>query len=81
MDLLQWSINFLIKKASGSGIKNENMSDHRPLNLAPIAKVSDHTQQLAKELHKPFIRKFKKRTLNFYRQYLGSRCSRYAINT
>ena len=33
------------KKTSGSGIKNENMSD----------------QQLAEELHKPAIRKFKKR--------------------
>ena len=36
MDLLQWSIFFLIKKTSGIGIKNENMSD----------------QQLAEELHK-----------------------------
>ena len=44
MDLLQWFINFLIKKTSGSGIKNENMSD----------------QQLADELHKPIIRKFNK---------------------
>ena len=33
------------KKASGRGIKNENISN----------------QQLAKELHKPIIRKFKKR--------------------
>ena len=33
------------EKTSGSGIKNENMSD----------------QQLAEELHKPAIRKFKKR--------------------
>ena len=37
--------NFLDKKTSGSGINNENMSD----------------QQLAEELHKPIIRKFKKR--------------------
>ena len=36
-DLLQWFINFFIKKTSGSGIKNENMS----------------VQQLAEELHKP----------------------------
>ena len=43
--LLQWSINFLIKKTSGSGIKYEEISD----------------QQLAEELHKPIIRKFKKR--------------------
>ena len=36
---------FFDKKTSGSGIKNENMSD----------------QQLVEELHKPIIRKFKKR--------------------
>ena len=37
--LLQWSINFFDKKASGSGIKNENF-----LN-----------KELAEELHKPII--------------------------
>ena len=36
---------FFDKKSSGCGIKNENKSD----------------QQLAEELHKPIIRKFKKR--------------------
>ena len=40
--LVQWFTNSLIKKSSVGGIKNENMSD----------------QQLAKELHKPIIRKF-----------------------
>ena len=39
---------FFDKTISGSGIKNENMSD----------------QQLAEELHKPIIRKFKKRKLH-----------------
>ena len=52
VDFLQWSINVLIKN-SGSGIKNENMSGQRPLDLA--------TRQLAEELHKPIIRKFNKR--------------------
>ena len=42
-DQLLWSINFLIKKSSGSGINNEA------------------NYQLADELHKPIIRKFKKR--------------------
>ena len=42
VDLLQLSINFLIKKTSGSGLENENMSD----------------QQLVEELHKPIIKKF-----------------------
>ena len=54
--LLQWFINVLIKKTSvtrvnkfsNNGIKNENMSD----------------QQLAVELHKLIIRKFKKRKLH-----------------
>ena len=39
---------FFDKKTSGSGIKNENMSD----------------QQLAEELHKPIIRKFNKRKVH-----------------
>ena len=45
VDLLQWFINILIKKTSGSGIKNENIPD----------------KELAEELHKPIIRKFNKR--------------------
>ena len=40
--------NILNKKTSGSGIKNENMSD----------------QQLAEKLHKRIIRKFKKRKIH-----------------
>ena len=42
VDLLQWSITFLIKKTSGSGIKNENISN----------------KELAEKLHKLIIRKF-----------------------
>ena len=45
VDLLQWSINFWMKRSSDSGNKNENISD----------------KQLVEELHKPIIRKFKKR--------------------
>ena len=45
VDLLQWSINFWIKTSSDTSNKNENISD----------------QQLVEELHKPVIRKFKKR--------------------
>ena len=41
---------YLIKKNSGSGIENENISNKRPLDLA--------TQELAEELYKPIIRKF-----------------------
>ena len=45
VDLLQWSICFSIKKTSGSGIKNANISN----------------KELAKELHKPIIGKLKRR--------------------
>ena len=45
-DQLLWFINFLIKKSTGSGVNNE-------------IKQNIH---LAKELNKPFIRKFEKRT-------------------
>ena len=45
VDLLQWSLNYLINKTFGSGIRNENISN----------------RELAKELYKPVIRKFKKR--------------------
>ena len=55
---------FFDKKISGSGIKNENISNQRLLDLARVAKVSDHTWELAEELHKPKIRKFKKRKVH-----------------
>ena len=48
MDLPQWFINFLKKRTSGSGIKNENISN----------------TELAEELHKPIIRRFSKRKLH-----------------
>ena len=41
------------KSASGGAVKNENMSNQRPLDLA--------TRELAEELHKPIIKKFRKR--------------------
>ena len=57
VDFLQWFINFLIKKILVVVFKNENISN----------------KELAEELHKPIIRKFKKKkiTLIFYRQYFG----------
>ena len=48
VDLLQWSINFLIKNTSGSGIKNKNISN----------------KELAEELHKQVIKKFNKRKVH-----------------
>ena len=44
MDLLQWFLNSLMKNPPVSGIKNENISN----------------KELAEDLHKPMIRKFKK---------------------
>ena len=41
-DLLQWSINILLKKNSGGAIRNETM----------------YNKELAEELHKPIIRAF-----------------------
>ena len=59
-------MQFLIKKTSSSGIKNENV-----LN-----------KELADELHKPIIRKIEKRKskITFYRQYLRCWSCWYAIN-
>ena len=55
--LIQWFIKFSIKKNSGSSIKNENI-----LN-----------KKLAEELHKPIIKKFKKRKVQSPDiQYLGA---------
>ena len=44
VDLLQWSISVLIKKTSGSGIKNENIPN----------------KKLAEELDKPFAKNLNK---------------------
>ena len=48
MDLLQWFINVLIKKTSGGGIKNDNITN----------------KELAEELPKRIIRKFNKRKVH-----------------
>ena len=68
--LLQWSIKVLMKNIwwshnYKSAIKNENISD----------------KELAEELLKPIVTKFNKSTRTFYRQYLGCKSSRYAIDT
>ena len=48
--------NFFDKKTSGSGIKNENISNQHPLDLT--------TLELAEELHKPISGKLKKRKVH-----------------
>ena len=48
MDLLPCFTKFLLKKTSGSGIKNENNSN----------------KELAEEIHKPIIRIFSKRKVH-----------------
>ena len=37
-------------------------------------------KKLAKELHKPILRKFEQSTLTFYRQYFGCWSCGHAIN-
>ena len=49
VDLLQWSIIFIDKKASGSRIKNENISN----------------KELVEELHKSIISKFNKKKYTY----------------
>ena len=48
MDLIQWFVNVLMKKKLGGAIKNETISN----------------KELAEELHKPIIIKFKKRKVH-----------------
>ena len=48
VDLLQWFINFLIKKSSGGTVKKENI----------------YNKVLVKELHKPIVREFSKRKVH-----------------
>ena len=60
------------KNSTGSGV-NTHANNEGPLDLA--------TQTLAEELHKPIIRKFKKRTVYpGFKDYLGCWFSWYAIN-
>ena len=49
--LLQWFVNEI--NSSGDAVKNQNMSNRRPLDLAK--------RDLAEELHKPIIIKSEKR--------------------
>ena len=64
--LLLWFIGFFNKKIPNSGANN----------------AIKQNEQLDKELHKPVIRKFKKKESLFsiQRQYLGCWSYRYAIN-
>ena len=48
VDLLQWSINFLLKKTSGGTVKNDNIWH----------------AELSEELHKAILRKFEKRKVH-----------------
>ena len=57
---------FFDKKSSGSGIKNENISN----------------KEFGKELHKPILKNVNNRKVHspFIEKYLGCRFSRYAIS-
>ena len=56
--------SFFDKKTPDSGIKNENISNQSPLNLACVANVAASTREISEELHKRIIRKFKKRKVH-----------------
>ena len=58
-DLILWFINFFDKKSAGSGIGNDNDNNNNDNNNNNDDIKQNY--QLAKELHKPIIRKFKKR--------------------
>ena len=62
-DLILWFINFFDKKSAGSGIGNDNDNNNNIVNNNNNNNNNDIKQnyQLAKELHKPIIRKLKKR--------------------
>ena len=53
-DKLLWFINFLIKKSASLADKSTKGS-----GLSHTIKSTPQSKQLAKELHKPIIRKFK----------------------
>ena len=61
--LLLWFISFLIKKSAGSGIAQNNNSNNNNNNNTINNNNNNIKQnlQLDEELHKPIIRKFKKR--------------------
>ena len=50
--------NFFDKKSAGNGV-NMHANNEHPLDLA--------TQKLAEKLHKPIVRKFKKRKTVYFR--------------
>ena len=52
-----------VTRADNSVIKSEFITNQTPSDQARIAKVSDHTQQLAEKLHKPVTRNFEKRKI------------------
>ena len=70
-ELASMIYKFFDKKTKGSGVKLANKS---------AIKSITQNKQLAEELHKPIIRKFKKSIFSIQRQYLGCRFGRYAIN-
>ena len=63
-DLILWFINFFDKKSAGSGIGNDNDNNNNIVNNNNNNNNNDIKQnyQLAKELHKPIIRKLKRKS-------------------
>ena len=59
-DLLQWSINILIKKTSASLARSETLTTWNKFAGSGIINANISTKELPEELRKPIIRKFKK---------------------
>ena len=72
-DLILWFINFFDKKSAGSGIGNDNDNNN---NIDNNNNNNDddikQNNQLAKELHKPIIRKLKKKVFFWIKDIIWS---------
>ena len=61
VDLLQWSIHFLIKKTPGGATTLAHLETFATLSKSAIKNENISSKGLAEQLHKPIIRKFNKR--------------------
>ena len=64
----QWSINFLIKEASGGAVTVARSEALATRNKSALKNENMSNKDLAEELHKPIIRKFEKRKV-FFNKY------------
>ena len=63
--------NIFDKKTSATRVRSETLATRNKFADSGIKNKNMSNQQLAEELQKPIIKKFKKSKLTFYGQYLG----------